>query len=80
MLLPFVVAVLYNTRGKGCVPVGALVFNISGRRFKSGCGGFDSHAFPPRSAILALCIHGLWTRSRRTVAAAQDAQAYRAAY
>lgn len=27
--------------------MGALVFKISGRRRRAGCGGFDSHAFPP---------------------------------
>ena len=35
--------------GRGCVPVGALVFKISGRRRIVGCGGFDSHAFPLRN-------------------------------
>jgi hypothetical protein len=27
--------------------VGALVFKISGRWRRAGCGGFDSHALPP---------------------------------
>lgn len=31
-----------------CVPVGVLVFKISGRQRKTGCGGFDSHAIPIR--------------------------------
>ncbi len=30
--------------------MGALVFKISGRRRRAGCGGFDSHAFPPNGA------------------------------
>jgi hypothetical protein len=37
----------YNRlNGGGCVPVGALVFKISGRWRRAGCGGFDSHALP----------------------------------
>ncbi len=34
-------------RGRGCIPVDAPVFKIGGRWRKAGCGGFDSHAFPP---------------------------------
>jgi hypothetical protein len=40
--------------GRGCVPVGALVFKISGRRRRAGCGGFDSHAFPPFYGSIAV--------------------------
>lgn len=33
-------------RGSGCVPVGALVFKISGRSRRASGGGFDSHPLP----------------------------------
>ena len=50
--------------GKGCVPVGALVFKISGRRREVGCGGFDSHAFPSRAMQEHGCLAELLLERR----------------
>ena len=32
--------------------MGALVFKISGRRRRAGCGGFDSHALPHHKSVV----------------------------
>ncbi len=58
VVLPARLRILYNDGGRACVPVGALVFKISGRRCRAGCGGFDSHAFPPPQAT-ALAARGI---------------------
>ena len=41
-------------RGRRCIPVDAPVFKIGGRWRKAGCGGFDSHAFPPNTVVTNL--------------------------
>ena len=44
LTIPQSTATILN--GSGCVPVGALVFKISGRLRTVGGGGFDSHPLP----------------------------------
>ena len=54
----------------------ALVFKISGRWRRAGCGGFDSHAFPQQSN-LALGPQPLAAENRQSFLLAGDGCALR---
>ena len=62
--------------GRGCVPVDALVFKISGRWRRAGCGGFDSHAFPPRFTS-TFCPQPFAAKNRQSLFLAGEGRALR---